>query len=81
VESELPTQTHVLNREQDFSDPRSLRKTNFSALIEQIVNLNKEQKRQIYDFLKPLQSNDSINTQLQQYKKIRVFCAVRRYQQ
>jgi hypothetical protein len=44
VESERPTLTRVLNPEADFSAPRSLRKTDFSALIEQIVYINKEQK-------------------------------------
>jgi hypothetical protein len=51
VGSELQTQIHVPTPEQDFSDPRSLRKTDLSALIEQIVDLNKEQKRDLYEIL------------------------------
>jgi hypothetical protein len=51
VESELQTQTHVPTSEQDFSDPRSLLKTDLSALIDQIVNVNSEQNRELYEIL------------------------------
>jgi hypothetical protein len=51
VGSELQTQIHVPTHEQDFPDPRSLRKTDLSALIEQIVDLNNEQKRDLYEIL------------------------------
>jgi hypothetical protein len=52
--SELQTQIHVPTPEQDFSDPRSLHKTDLSALIEQIVDLNNEQKRDLYEMLDPI---------------------------
>jgi hypothetical protein len=51
VESELQTQTHVPTPKQDFSDPRSLRKTDLFALIEQIVDINNEQNRELYKVL------------------------------
>jgi hypothetical protein len=51
VESESPNQTHVPTPEHDFSDPRSLRKADLSALVEQIVNVNNEQKGELYRIL------------------------------
>jgi hypothetical protein len=51
VGSELQTESHVPTPEQDFSDPRSLQKADLSALKEQIVNIDKEQKRELYEML------------------------------
>jgi hypothetical protein len=51
VEKDLPILTHIPNSEPDPSETRSLRKTDFSTLVGQIINISEEQKEDLYRLL------------------------------
>jgi hypothetical protein len=51
VESEPPTRIHAPTPEQEFSDPRSLPKSDLSTLIGQVVNIKDKQKEELYKVL------------------------------
>jgi hypothetical protein len=57
VERDLPIRTHIPNSEPDSSDPGSLRKDDWSALVEKISNIREEQKRDLYRVLEKYISN------------------------
>jgi hypothetical protein len=52
-----PIRTEIPNSEPDPSDPRSLRKTDLSALVGQIINIREEQKEDLYRVLEKYVGN------------------------
>jgi hypothetical protein len=51
MRKDLPVCDPIPNPESDSSDSRSLRKTDLSALVEQVVSLSEAQRRRLYEVL------------------------------